>query len=128
MVDPPASSTTRIVNARSAVARIVGVDYRDRPAPPNPSIWSVYQDCHRPRPEIYRTRACPRLGVAGCVHATRWGGARGAIGAGADGPGTGTGLFQPCIALPFGEAQDAPAGAVALLGGRPVGEDGFHGG
>jgi len=48
-----------------------------------------------------------------------------AVGAGADSAGAATGLFQPRVAVAFGQPQDAQAGAVALLGVRPVGEDGF---
>ena len=45
------------------------------------------------------------------------------VGARADGDGPGTGGLQAGVAIALGEPQDAEAGAVALLGVRPVGED-----
>src|SRR5262245_50735816 len=48
-----------------------------------------------------------------------------AVGAGADGAGARTSLFQPRIAVPLGQAQDAQAGAVPLLRMRTISEDSF---
>jgi hypothetical protein len=46
-----------------------------------------------------------------------------AIGAGLDGPRPGARRFKPRGAVALGQAQDAEAGAIVLLGMRPVGED-----
>jgi len=48
-----------------------------------------------------------------------------AVGAGIDADGAGTGGLEPSEAVAFGEPQDPEAGAVALLGVRPVGENGL---
>src|SRR3990167_8718016 len=47
------------------------------------------------------------------------------IGARADGDGAGAGGLEAGVAVALGEAQDPEAGAVALLGVRPIGEDGL---
>ena len=46
------------------------------------------------------------------------------VGARADGDGAGAGGLEAGGAVAFGETQDAEARAVALLGVRPIGEDG----
>src|SRR5207247_2331215 len=46
-----------------------------------------------------------------------------AIGAGLDGAGPGAGRFEPLRAVALGQAQDAEARAIALLGMRTVRED-----
>ena len=47
------------------------------------------------------------------------------VGARADGDGARTRSFEAGGAVAFSETQDAEAGAIALLGVRPVGEDRF---
>src|SRR3989442_592603 len=48
-----------------------------------------------------------------------------AVGAGVDADGAGTGGLEPSGAVAFGEPQDPETGAVALLRGRPGGENGL---
>src|SRR5712691_2822684 len=47
------------------------------------------------------------------------------VGARADSDGPGTGGLEAGVAIAFGETKDPEAGAVALLGVRPIGKDGF---
>src|SRR3989454_12054234 len=49
-----------------------------------------------------------------------------AVGAGAGGQRPGTRRLEPRGIVTFGEPEDAQAGAVALLGMGPVGQDGRH--
>src|SRR5213078_2627580 len=49
-----------------------------------------------------------------------------AVGAGAGGQRPGTRRLEPRGIIAFGEPEDAQAGAVALLGMGPVGQDGRH--
>ena len=47
------------------------------------------------------------------------------VGAGLDGAGPRAGGFESLAAIALGEAQDAQAGAIALLGVGAIGEDGL---
>ena len=80
--------------------------------------------------ELFRTFfGCARVGAtprgARLIEAVLEDGVDVAVGAGRDTARPGAGRFQPARAVAFGQAQDTQTRAIALLGMRPVGEDGL---